>query len=64
MLIKQKSENMDHFSFKEVSISETEKELKELNSSKATFGNVPTKILKQSSKSCSDILNKLFNDAL
>ena len=64
LLIKQKLENMDHFSFREVSISETEKELKELNSSKATFGNVPTKILKQSSKSCSDILHKLFNDAL
>ena len=65
MLIKQKLENVDHFSFKEVSISETEKELRELNSNKATaFGNIPTKILKQSSKSCSDTLQKLFNDAL
>ena len=29
-----------------------------------TFGNILTKILKQSSKSCSDTLQKLFNDAL
>ena len=26
------------------------------------FGNIPTKILKQSSKSCFDTLQKLFND--
>ena len=65
MLIKQKLENVDHFSFKEVSISEIEKELMELNSNEVTtFGNMPTKILKQSSKSCSDTLQKLFNDAL
>ena len=39
--------------------------MRELNSNKATtFGNIPTKILKQSSKSCSDTLQKLFNDAL
>ena len=56
---------MDHFLFKKVSISETEKELRELNSKKATtFGNTPTKILKQSSKSCSDILQKLFDNTL
>ena len=56
---------MDHFLFKEVSISEIEKELSELNSNEATlFGNIPTKILKQSSKSCSDTLQKLFDDAL
>ena len=60
-----KLENVGHFSFKEVSISEIEKELRELNSNKATmFGNITTKILKQSSKSCSDTLQKLFNDAL
>ena len=29
-----------------------------------TFGNIPTKMLKQSSKSCSNTLQKLFNDAL
>ena len=33
LLMKQKLENVDHFSFKEVSISEIEKELRELNSS-------------------------------
>ena len=39
--------------------------MRELNSNKATtFGNKPTKILKQSSKSCSDTLQNLFNDAL
>ena len=65
MLIKQKLENVDNVPFKEVSISEIAKELRELNSNKAiTFGNIPTKILKQSSRSCSDTLEKLFNDAL
>ena len=63
--MKQKLENMGHFPFKEVSISEIEKKFRELNSYKvARFGNIPTKILKQSSKSCSDTLQKLFNDAL
>ena len=60
LLIKQKLENVDHFSFKEVYVCEIEKQLRELNSNKATtFGNTPTKILKQSSKSCSDTLQKL-----
>ena len=37
--------------------------MRELNSNKATtFGNVPTTILKQSSESCSDTLQKLVND--
>ena len=65
LLINQKLENVNHFSFKEVFVSKTEKESRELNSNKATtFGNLPTKILKQSSKSCSDTSKKLFNDAL
>ena len=65
LLINQILENVDHFSFKEVSVSEIEKELRELDPNKVTtFGNIPTKILKQSSKSCSDTLQKLFNDAL
>ena len=65
MLIKQKLENLDHFLFKEVSISEIEKELRELNSNKATtFDIIPTKILKQSSKNYSDTLQKLCNDVL
>ena len=63
--MKQKLENVDHFSFKEVSKIENKKELRDLISNKAIiFGNIPTKVLKQSSKSCSDALQKLFNDAL
>ena len=65
--IKQKLENVDHFSFKVVSISTIDKELRKLNSIWATmFGNIPIKILKQSSKqsSSSDIFQKLSNDAL
>ena len=43
----------------------SKKEFREPNSNKVTtFGNMPTKILKQSSKICSDALQKLFNDAL
>ena len=66
MLVKQKLGNVvDHFSFKEVFINEIDLELRELNSNKTTtFDNAPTKILKQSCKSCSDTLQKLFNDAL
>ena len=60
MLIEQKLENVEYFSFKEVSMSEVEKELRELNSKVTMFGNISTKILKQSSKSCSVTLQKLF----
>ena len=42
--MKQKLENVHHFSFKEASISEIEKELGEINSNKVTT-NIPTKIL-------------------
>ena len=55
LLMKQKLENMDLFSFKEASKIENEKEFRELISNKATMlSNIPTKVLKQSSKSCSD----------
>ena len=65
MLIKQKLENVDHFSFKEVSISEAEKKVRELNSNKATrFGNIPAKILKQNRKSFPNTLQNFFNDTL
>ena len=65
LLMKQKLENVDHFSFKEVYISETKKELRDLILNKAImFGKIPTKILKRSSKSCSDTLQKLLNSAL
>ena len=54
-----------HFFFKVVSIREIEKKLRELNSNNETkFGNIPTENLKQSSKNCSDILEKLFHDAM
>ena len=42
LLMKQKLENVDEFSFKEVSIREIEKEVRGLASNKATtFGNIP-----------------------
>ena len=44
LITKQKLENVHHFSFKEASISEIEKELGEINSNKVTT-NIPTKIL-------------------
>ena len=54
-----------HFFFNVVSIREIEKKLRELNSSKETkFGNIPTEGLKQSCKNCSDMLEKLFHDAM
>ena len=44
----QKLENMGHFSFKEVSKSKIEKELRDLNVNKATrFGNIPNKFKKK-----------------
>ena len=49
---------MDHFSFK-VSINR-----ERVEGAKFKQGNIPTKIFKQSSKSCSDTLHILFNDAL
>ena len=52
------------FSFNEASLSNTGKELRSLNPNKAyTFKNIPSKILKESRECCSDILQKLFNNA-
>ena len=49
--MKEKLENVDLFFLKKVAINENEKELRQPNSNKATtFGNITTKILKQSSK--------------
>ena len=43
--MKQKIEDVDHFSLKKVSTSKIERELGEINSNKTTTsGNVPTKI--------------------
>ena len=47
LLIIQKLENVDNFTFEEFSISETEKELRKPNFNKTTtFDKMPTKILK------------------
>lgn len=62
--MKQKLESVE-FLFKEISVREIENELRELNSNKvSTLGNIPTKILQHSSKSCSETLQKLYNFAL
>lgn len=46
--MRKKKENVDHFLFRKVSISETERKLREWNSNKETmFVNIPIKILKQ-----------------
>ena len=50
------------FSFKEISKDDIKKELKNLNTKKAsTFGNIPTKILKDSSEDCSIVLRNIWN---
>ena len=47
LLMKEKLENVDQISFKVVSVSEIGKQLRELNSNKATmFGNIPIKNFK------------------
>ena len=56
---------MNHFSFSEVSISEIEKEWRELNSNKATmFVNIATNVFNHSRRSYSYTLQKLFPDKL
>lgn len=46
--MRKKKRNVDHFLFRKVSISETERKLREWNSNKETmFVNIPIKILKQ-----------------
>ena len=59
LLIKHKTENVDDFSFKEVSISKTEKEMRELTWSLTTFGNILIKLLRQNSKGCTGTLQTL-----
>ena len=49
-------------SFKEISEDDIKKESKNLNTKKAsTFGNIPTKILKDSSEDCSIVLRNISN---
>ena len=53
------------FSFTEASISDIEKELSNLNTKKAsTFKNITPNVLKASIMSCSEVLTKLFNNAI
>ena len=50
------------FLFDEVSLSDIEEELNNLNTKKSsTFKNIPAKILKISKNSCSETLKALFN---
>ena len=50
------------FSFKEIRESDIQKEVSNLNSKKAeSFGNIPTKVLKDSSDICYSILQSKWN---
>ena len=65
LLIKDKIRNPALFSFKEASLSDIEKELRNLNTKKASkFGNVPPKILRTSKESGSETLAELLNNTL
>ena len=65
LLIKSKVDKLTPFSFCETTSLEIEKEIRDLNSNKATtHGNIPTKILKQSSEACKESLTNLFNKTI
>ena len=65
LLIKDKIINPAPFSFKEASLSDIEKELRKLNTKKAsTFGNILPKILRASKEGCSESSAELFNNTL
>ena len=65
LLIKDKIRDPASFSVKEASLSDIEKELRNLNTNKAsTSGNIPPKILRASNESCSETLTELFNNTL
>ena len=63
--IKMINENVSfesRLSFKEIRESDIEKEIANLNSKKVgTFGNIPTKVLKDSSNICNSILQEIWN---
>ena len=51
-----------HVSFKEIWESDIQKEVSNLNSMKVgTFGNIPTKVLKDSFNICNSILQDIWN---
>ena len=53
------------FSFSHINITDVKREIDNLNSKKATTNNnIPTKILKLTSDTISNIVHKLFNDCL
>ena len=50
------------FSFKGISQSDIQKEISNLNSKKAgSFGNIPAKVLKESSDVCNAVLRDIWN---
>ena len=53
------------FSFKYISETYTQKEISNLNFKKAgTFGNIPTKVLKESLAICNTVLKNLWNNEI
>ena len=65
LLIKDKIRNPASLFFKEVSLSNIKKELKNLNTKEAsTFGYIRPKNLRASKESCSETLAELFNNTL
>ena len=61
LLIKDKIRNPASFSFKEASLSDIEKELRNINTKKAS---ILPKILRASKESCSETLAELFSNTL
>ena len=63
LLIKNKIGNEKSFKFEAISVSHIEKEIKTINSKKATLsGNIPPKILTLSSDTTATTLQELFNE--
>ena len=65
LAIKNKTPNKIVFSFNEVTISDVEKEISNINHKKATTSNsIPPKVLKLASDSTIESLTKIFNKVL
>ena len=61
-MINEKVRFESRFSFKEVSNLDIEREISHLNTKKVgTFGNIPTKVLKESSNVCNSTLKDIWN---
>ena len=64
-LINRKLSSPESFSFTKICNSDIEREIKPLNIRKVTkFKNIPPKVLKSTTHSCSETLAKLFNDTM